>query len=108
MKRVDQDDLETLGLDAEAAALIEPLEEGRRLLLQAQGFGFIRPLGETDRRRTSWRTGPRSPAPVPLRLPPIVGGLRVGSHNGATVAREVRPLDACRRPSSNRIRRPPS
>ena len=54
MKTVDQDDLETLGLDAEAAARLvgaSRREVGELLFYKAQGFGFIRPLGETDRKK---------------------------------------------------------
>ena len=103
MKSVDQDDLETLGLDAEAAARLigaSRREVGELLFYKAQGFGFIRPLGETDRKKNilAHRSAFSHPS-VPLRLPPSsLVAYALGSHNGATVAREVRPLDASQAP----------
>ena len=103
MKSVDQDDLETLGLDAEAAARLigaSRREVGELLFYKPQGFGFIRPLGETDRKKNimAHRSAFSHPS-VPLRLPPSsLVAYALGSHNGATVAREVRPLDASQAP----------
>jgi len=112
-KQMEPEDLEELGLDRDAAARLAGAsrrEVGELLFYKPQGFGFIRPLGETDRKKNimAHRSAFSHPS-VPLRLPEsALVAYSLGIHKKSTVAREVRPLDALEAPAPEARDSPPT
>ena len=112
-KQMEPEALEELGLDRDATARLAGAsrrEVGELLFYKPQGFGFIRPLGETDRKKNimAHRSAFSHPS-VPLRLPEsALVAYSLGIHKKSTVAREVRPLDGSEAPALEARESPPT